>query len=171
MVAHPPFMFCIHIRQGLRISEQAAKLNSVECSGVAYEDGTALPLEWWRLFVGKLGAEFDVARGQEAARICALNLVAQLRGALAGDVGRVVLNAASRGVCELHPRISWAVAGHARRLRPVSGVFGEAGRHTRMAVGVNVLPYNVAVEVEAVVEIAPAITLVDRPVCGALGVA
>lgn len=43
-----------------------------------------------RLFVGKLGAEFDVAQGQEAARICALNLVAQLRAALAGDLGRVV---------------------------------------------------------------------------------
>src|SRR3954468_18459122 len=43
-----------------------------------------------RRFIGKLGREFDVQTGQDAARLCALNLVAQLQSAVAGDLDRVV---------------------------------------------------------------------------------
>ena len=43
-----------------------------------------------RLFIGKLGAEFDVEEGKKAARVCALNLIAQLQAALEGDLDRVV---------------------------------------------------------------------------------
>jgi enamine deaminase RidA (YjgF/YER057c/UK114 family) len=106
-----------------------------------------------RRFVGKLGAEFGVAEGQEAARLCALNLVAHLRAALDGDLDRVVRCVRVAGFVNSTPDFT-------AQSQVVNGasdvfvqIFGEAGRHARMAVGVSALPYDVAVEVEAVFEV------------------
>jgi enamine deaminase RidA (YjgF/YER057c/UK114 family) len=106
-----------------------------------------------RRFVGKLGREFGVEEGQEAARLCALNLLAHLRTALAGNLDRVVRCVRVAGfvnsVPEFHSQ-SQVINGASDVFIEV---FGEAGRHTRMAVGVSALPYDVAVEVEAVFEV------------------
>ena len=106
-----------------------------------------------RLFVGKLGAEFDVDEGQEAARVCALNLVAQLRVALGGDLNRVVRTVRLAGYINSTPEFY----GQSQVMDGASDLFvqlfGDAGRHTRMAVGVSALPYNVAAEVEGVFEV------------------
>jgi enamine deaminase RidA (YjgF/YER057c/UK114 family) len=106
-----------------------------------------------RRFVGKLGREFDVAEGQQAARLCALNLIAHLRAALDGDLDRVVRCVRIAGFVNSTPDFtdqSQVVNGASDVF---VSVFGEVGRHTRMAVGVSALPYDVAVEVEAVFEI------------------
>jgi len=106
-----------------------------------------------RRFVGKLGREFDVAEGQQAARLCALNLIAHLRAALEGNLDRVVRCVRIAGYVNSTPDFT----GQSQVVNGASdvfvSVFGEAGRHTRMAVGVSALPYDVAVEVEAVFEI------------------
>jgi enamine deaminase RidA (YjgF/YER057c/UK114 family) len=106
-----------------------------------------------RRFVGKLGREFGVAEGQQAARLCALNLIAHLREALAGDLDRVVRCVRVAGYVNSTPDFT----GQSQVINGASdvfvSVFGEAGRHTRMAVGVSALPYDVAVEVEATFEI------------------
>jgi enamine deaminase RidA (YjgF/YER057c/UK114 family) len=106
-----------------------------------------------RRFVGKLGREFDVAEGQTAARLCALNLIAHLREALDGNLDRVVRCVRIAGYVNSTPDFT----GQSQVVNGASdvfvSVFGEAGRHTRMAVGVSALPYDVAVEVEAVFEI------------------
>ena len=106
-----------------------------------------------RRFVGKLGREFDVAEGQQAARLCALNLIAHLRAALDGDLDRVVRCVRIAGFVNSTPDFT----GQSQVVNGASdlfvSVFGEAGRHTRMAVGVSALPYDVAVEVEAAFEI------------------
>jgi enamine deaminase RidA (YjgF/YER057c/UK114 family) len=106
-----------------------------------------------RRFVGKLGREFDVAEGQQAARLCALNLIAHLRAALDGDLDRVVRCVRIAGFVNSIPDFT----GQSQVVNGASdvfvSVFGEVGRHTRMAVGVSALPYDVAVEVEAVFEI------------------
>jgi enamine deaminase RidA (YjgF/YER057c/UK114 family) len=106
-----------------------------------------------RRFVGKLGREFGVAEGQEAARLCALNLIAHLREALADDLDRVVRCVRVAGYVNSTPDFT----GQSQVINGASdvfvSVFGEAGRHTRMAVGVSALPYDVAVEVEAAFEI------------------
>ena len=107
-----------------------------------------------RVYVGKLGAEFDIADGQKAARICGLNLISQLSAALGGDLDRVARTVRLVGyvnsTADFH--------GQSQVMDGASDlfveVFGDAGRHTRMAVGVSSLPYNVAVEVEAVIETA-----------------
>ena len=107
-----------------------------------------------RRFVGKLGREFGIAEGQQAARLCALNLIAHLREALADDLDRVVRCVRVAGYVNSTPDFT----GQSRVINGASdvfvSVFGEAGRHTRMAVGVSALPYDVAVEVEATFEIA-----------------
>ena len=107
-------------------------------------------------FVGKLGQEFDVAQGQQAARICGLNIIAQLKAALGGDLDRVkrcvklgVFVNSTDGFTD-QPKVANGVSDL------IVDVFGDAGKHARAAVGTNVLPLNVAVEVEAVFEIAGA---------------
>lgn len=106
-----------------------------------------------RRFIGKLGREFGVEEGQQAARLCALNLVAHLRAALDGDLDRVVRCVRVAGYVN-------SVPDFVAQSQVINGasdlfveIFQDAGQHTRMAVGVSALPYDVAVEVEAIFEV------------------
>lgn len=105
-----------------------------------------------RRFIGKLGREYGIEEGQQAARLCALNLLAHLRAALDGDLDRVVRCVRIAGFVNSMPDF----VGQSQVINGASDLFvqvlGEAGRHARMAVGVSALPYDVAVEVEAVFE-------------------
>ena len=105
-----------------------------------------------RRFIGRLGAEFDIPQGQAAARLCALNLLAIVREALDGDLTRVVRCVRVRGFVNGTPDFT----AHSQVLNGASDLFvavlGEAGRHTRVAVGAT-LPYGCAVEVEADFEV------------------
>lgn len=104
-------------------------------------------------FIGKLGKEYDVETGQQAARLCALNLIAQLKSAI-GDldnVTRVVkLNAFVNSAPEFtdQPKV---VNGASDIMVEV---FGEVGKHARSAVGVASLPLGVAVEIDGIFEVA-----------------
>jgi len=106
-----------------------------------------------RRFIGKLGREFGIEEGQQAARLCALNLIAHLRTALDGDLDRAVRCVRIAGYVNSVPDF----VGQSQVINGASDlfveIFGEAGRHTRMAVGVSALPYDVAVEVEAIFEV------------------
>jgi enamine deaminase RidA (YjgF/YER057c/UK114 family) len=106
-----------------------------------------------RRFTGKLGAEISVEEGKQGARLCALNLLAQAKRALDGDLDRVVRVVRLGGFVN-------AVPGFTEQPQVVNGasdlmveVFGDAGRHARAAVGVGSLPGGVAVEVDAVFEV------------------
>lgn len=106
-------------------------------------------------YQGKVGDAYDVETAQEAARLCALNILSQLSAAIDGDLSRVKRCVKLGGFVnstpdfEMHP----AVINGASDL--MVAVFGEAvGKHARAAVGAPSLPFNVAVEVEAVFEIA-----------------
>lgn len=105
-----------------------------------------------RRFIGRLGAELDIAQGQEAARLCALNVVAVVRAALDGDLDRVVRCLRIRGFVNATPEFS----SHSQVVNGASDlivqVFGEAGRHTRTALGASV-PYGCAVEVDGEFEV------------------
>ena len=92
-----------------------------------------------RRFVGKLGREFGIEEGQKAARLCALNLIAHLRAALDGDLDRVVRCVRLAGYVNSVPEFvsqSQVMNGASDLL---GEVFGDAGRHARMAVGVSAL--------------------------------
>jgi enamine deaminase RidA (YjgF/YER057c/UK114 family) len=105
-------------------------------------------------FIGKLGKEYTVEQGQQAARICGLNILAQIKAALGGDLDRVKrcvkLNVFVNSLADFteQPKVANGVSDL------MVEVFGDAGKHARAALGVNVLPLNVAVEADAVFEVA-----------------
>ncbi len=103
---------------------------------------------------GQLGADVDLAQGQEAAKLCALNLLAQARAACGGDLDRL-------GRCLKLGGFVACTPGFGDHPEVVNGAsdlmvhaMGEAGRHARFAVGCASLPRHAAVEVEAIFELA-----------------
>ncbi len=101
-------------------------------------------------FVGKLGREFDVAAGQQAARLCALNLLACLKLACAGDLDRVRQCLRLGGFVNCEPDFEFAPAVVNGASDLIVALLGDAGRHARTAVGVASLPRRAAVEVDAI---------------------
>lgn len=104
--------------------------------------------------VGKVGGAVGLAAAREAARVCALNLLAAIKAACDGNLDRVVRCVRLGGFVNAAPGFTDvpAVVNGASDL--IVEVFGDAGRHARTAVGVAELPRGVAVEVDAVFEIA-----------------
>ena len=106
-----------------------------------------------RRFIGKLGAGIGIADGQQAARLCALNILAHLRAACGGDLDRVRRCLRLSGFVNCTPEFTDMpqVVNGASDL--MVEVFGDKGRHARAAVGVSSLPAGVAVVVEGTFEI------------------
>lgn len=110
-----------------------------------------LPLENGQLKItGLLGGGVDIATGQKAARFCALNILAHLKTACGGDLDRV-------NACVKLGGFIASASGFFDQAKVMNGaselvqsVWGDAGRHSRFAVGVAVLPLNAAVEVDAI---------------------
>jgi enamine deaminase RidA (YjgF/YER057c/UK114 family) len=102
---------------------------------------------------GVVGVEVDLEAARAAARLCGVNLLAQMKAACDGDLDRVVRVVKLGGFVQAGPGffdIPQVVNG-ASDLMVLA--FGDAGRHARSAVGVYRLPLNFAVEVDAVVEV------------------
>ncbi len=118
-------------------------------NGQLYVSGQ-LPFKGGRVAVtGTLGADLDLDQGQDAARLCALNILAQAKAAL-GDLDRIVQCLRLNGFVN-------AVQGYADHPKVINGaselivkVLGQKGRHTRIAVGCSSLPLNAAVEIDAI---------------------
>ena len=105
-------------------------------------------------YVGTVGKEISLEDGKAAARLCAINVLAQLKAACGGDLDKVKR-------CVKVGAFVNAVPGFAQHPEVANGasdlfveVLGDAGRHARAAVGAGSLPRNVAVEVEAIFELA-----------------
>lgn len=104
-------------------------------------------------YIGKLGREISLEDGQECAKLCALNVLAHVKNALGGDLGRIVklvrlgvfVNATEDYTD--HPKVANGASDF------MVALLGEAGKHARAAVGVSGLPFGVAVEVEATFEV------------------
>lgn len=102
---------------------------------------------------GTVGVDVDLTKAQAAAKLCGINLIAQMKAACEGDLERVVRVVKLGGFVQAGPDfvdIPQVVNGCSDLM---VAVFGDAGRHARSAVGVYKLPRNFAVEVDAVVEI------------------
>lgn len=102
--------------------------------------------------VGKVGGEISVEEAQKAARICALNVLAQAKAFL-GDLDTVTRVVMVQGFVNAVPDFT----EHPKVVNGASEVFvqvfGDAGKHARFAVGAGSLPFNVAVEIAAVLEV------------------
>jgi enamine deaminase RidA (YjgF/YER057c/UK114 family) len=104
-------------------------------------------------YVGIVGKDFDVDQAKAAARLCALNIIGQLKAAAMGDLDRIKRIVKVTGFVN-------AVPGFTQHPEVINGasdlfvaVFDDAGRHARAAVGAGSLPRNVAVEIEAIAEL------------------
>lgn len=104
------------------------------------------------LYQGRVGGDLSIEEGYEAARACALNILSIVKREIGSleNVRRIVrmsgfVNSADDFVEQ--PKV---VNGASDLMVEL---FGENGKHARMAIGVNVLPFNIAVEVAAIVEV------------------
>lgn len=143
---------------GLTLPQPAAPVASyvpaVEANGLLHISGQ-LPFLDGQLMTGRLGEDRDIAFGEQAARMCGLMLIAQMKAAL-GSLDRVVR------IVKLGAFIS-STADFADQPKVANGAsdlmvaaFGDAGKHARSAVGVPVLPLGAAVEIDAIVAVKPA---------------
>jgi enamine deaminase RidA (YjgF/YER057c/UK114 family) len=104
---------------------------------------------------GRLGEGMGIEDGAAAARACAISLLAQVRAACGGDLGRLVRVVKLTGFVNSAP-------GFTDQPKVINGAsdflveaLGDAGRHARSAVGVAALPLGVAVEIEGIFRIRP----------------
>lgn len=104
-------------------------------------------------YLGEVPGDVPVDRAYEAARLCAINIVAQLGEAVDGDFERIEAFLRVGGFVRASPSFT----EHAKVLNGASDLFvqlfGERGRHARVAVGVSSLPRGAPVEVDAIVAI------------------
>lgn len=109
-----------------------------------------LPINEGRVtFKGKIAQEVSLEEGQTAARLCAINILTQLKDACSGDLSRVQKCLRLGGFVNCNPDF----VDHSKVINGASDlmveVFGEKGRHARAAIGVSSLPLGAAVEIEA----------------------
>lgn len=125
---------------------------SVRTGNLLFLSGTICALDGKLTHTGQLGAEHSVESGYEAAQVCALNALANIKAALGSldAVARVVM---VNGFVN-------AVSGFSDSPAVINGasdlfvkVFGDTGRHARAAVAVAGLPRNSTVEIQVVVEV------------------
>ena len=105
------------------------------------------------LIKGKIGKDLDKNKGYDAAKRCALNIVAQAKKACDGDLSKIKSCIKLTGfVNSTNDFIEQPqVINGASDL--IASIFGDAGMHTRAAVSTNSLPLGVAVEVDAIFEL------------------
>jgi enamine deaminase RidA (YjgF/YER057c/UK114 family) len=101
---------------------------------------------------GKLGAEVSMEAGQEAARLCAINILALLKSAV-GDWNSVARCVRLGGFINAVPTFAALAPVMNGASDLIVGVLGEQGRHARTTIGVAELPLDAAVEVEALFEV------------------
>ncbi|MBX9747895.1 MAG: RidA family protein [Hyphomonadaceae bacterium] len=102
---------------------------------------------------GKLGADIEVEEGQAAARLCALNLLAQVKAACGGDLDRVKRVVKLNGFVNVTPEFSPIPQVMNGCSDLMVQVLGDNGKHARSAVGMANLPMDYAVEVDGLFEI------------------
>lgn len=106
-----------------------------------------------KMHIGKLGDDFSVEQGVEAARACALNILAQVNASVDNDWNKVSRCLKLGGFVNSTPDFTDhpTVMNGASDL--IVAVMGEAGKHSRFAVGAPSLPFGVSVEIEAIFEL------------------
>jgi enamine deaminase RidA (YjgF/YER057c/UK114 family) len=112
-----------------------------------------LPAKDGVLMKGCLGKDISLEQAQEAAKLCAINILAQASAALGGNLGRIARCVKLGGFVAClpdfydHPKVVNGASDF------IVATLGDAGKHARAAVGVAALPFGAAVEVEAVFEV------------------
>ncbi|MCH7810147.1 MAG: RidA family protein [Chloroflexi bacterium] len=128
-------------------------VSAVSAGDLVFVSGSGPQLPGGGFVTGKVGADVDVDQAKEAARLCALASLTALQSEI-GDLERVARIVKLLGFVNSAP-------GFGEQPKVIDGasgllisLFGDRGRHARSAIGVAELPFNIAVEVEMVVQVA-----------------
>jgi len=105
-----------------------------------------------KMIKGKLGKDLTLEEGQQAAKLCAINLIAQVKKAVNGDLNKIkscvkitgFVNSSDSFIDQ--PKVLNAAS------ELLASVFGDGGKHARVAVSSNSLPLGIAVEIDAIFE-------------------
>ena len=106
-----------------------------------------------QLIKGKVGSDLTLEQGQEAAKVCALNILSQIKTACSGDLNRINHCVKLTGFVNSkddfidQPKVINAAS------ELIANIFEDKGKHARAAVSVNSLPLGAAVEIEAIFEV------------------
>jgi enamine deaminase RidA (YjgF/YER057c/UK114 family) len=142
---------------GIEVPEAAAPVANyvgwVKSGNLVFVSGQVTLKDGQFLYIGKLGGGMSLEEGQAAARLCGVNIIAQLKAACDGDLDRVKRIVRLGGFVNSTPDFT-------DQPKVINGcsdlmveVFGDKGRHARAAVSASSLPLGVAVEVDAIAEI------------------
>lgn len=125
----------------------------VKSGNMVYISGQGAVVDGKVQFPGKLGDTVSLEQGALSARLTAINILAQLREAVDGDLSKVkrIVKLVGFVACTAEFTDQPKVINGASDL--MVEVFGDKGRHARSAVGVPSLPLNFSVEIEAIVEL------------------
>ena len=142
---------------GIEIKQPAAPVANyvgfVKTGNLVFVSGQVTLKDGKLQYQGKLGADVSLEDGQAAARLCATNIIAQLKAACDGDLDRVQRIVKLGGFVNSTPEF----ADQPKVINGASDlmveVFGDKGKHARAAVSAGALPMQVAVEVDCVAEI------------------
>ncbi|HEX7003681.1 MAG TPA: RidA family protein [Trueperaceae bacterium] len=130
----------------------ASYLPAVRSGQLLFVSGQGPTKDGVPVYRGKVGGELSEDEGRDAARLCAINLLAVLRSELGSldEVTRMVkllVLVASENGFDRQPFVANAASDL------LAEVFGPAGRHARSAVGTNQLPFDIPVEIELIAEV------------------
>jgi enamine deaminase RidA (YjgF/YER057c/UK114 family) len=112
------------------------------------------PIDGGNIIRGKVGADLSLDEGRHAARLTALSILATLRAEL-GDLDRIARIVKVFGMVNVAPGFNQTPAVIDGCSDLLVEVFGDAGRHTRSAVGLAELPFDIAVEIELTARLRP----------------
>ena len=131
----------------------AQYVGAVTAGDLVFVSGAGPALPEGGFMLGKVGADVDLEGAREAARLCVISGLSALQGEI-GDLDRLKRVVKLLGFVNSAPGFTQqpSVIDGASEL--LVSLFGEEGRHARSAVGVAELPFNIAVEVEMVVQVA-----------------
>ncbi len=132
---------------------QANYIPGVRSGGLVFVSGQVSIVPGGKQYLGKVGGAVSIEQGREAARVCAINILAVLQQTI-GDLEKVKRVAKVVGFINCTPDfidMPKIVNGASDLLVEV---LGERGKHARSSIGVASLPLGVSVEVEAIVEVA-----------------
>ena len=142
---------------GIKLPDAATPVanyvSAVRTGNLVFLSGHGCRTAEGKVIVGKLGKDLSIEEGYEAAKCVAINLLGSLKAAI-GDLDKVTRIVKLLGMVNCDPLFGDQpkVVNGASDL--LVEVFGDKGKHARAAVGMGGLPFNMAVEIEMIVEVA-----------------
>tara|TARA_B100001765_G_C19286138_1_gene242153 strand:- start:128 stop:586 length:459 start_codon:yes stop_codon:yes gene_type:complete len=106
-----------------------------------------------KMIKGKIGADLTLEDGQKASKLCVINIIAQAKKAMNGDLNKIKNCIKITGFVNSHDNFIDQPKVINPASETLSAVFGDSGKHARAAISANSLPLGAAVEIDAIFEI------------------